>query len=229
MTQSDHMKEALDRIARLGVEWSANRLGSRHIQRKRWERMQAIAEQALCGQPLGPEPGPPQLRASTPSITQQPTMAIGLSRGMVALVDAADYDFLMQWTWYVCSDRKTIYAIRCERIAPRKFKYFAMHRVLLNPPPGMEIDHIDGNTLNNTRANLRLATRSQNAANRRVRSDNISGFKGVTFLKANRKWRAKIFLNRKTKYLGLFDTAAEASAAYMKAATEQYGEFARAK
>lgn len=89
------------------------------------------------------------------------------------------------------------------------------------------VDHIDGNGLNNTRVNLRVANSTENARNTRLRKDNTSGFKGVTWHKKNRKWRAVIKVDGGQKHLGMFDTLEAAYAAYCKAALHYFGEFAR--
>lgn len=82
--------------------------------------------------------------------------------------------------------------------------------------PTDEIDHINGVRDDNRIANLRQATRKQNMENR-VRPLGASGYRGVVWLKANQKWRASIVHNKKNIYLGLFDTAEEASAMYRDA------------
>lgn len=92
--------------------------------------------------------------------------------------------------------------------------------------PSSEIDHADGDPSNNSPANLRLATRAQNLANTKRRSDNTSGFKGV-FEYAPGKWRAWIKREGKRRHLGVFATAEAASAAYASAARQSSGAFAR--
>ena len=89
--------------------------------------------------------------------------------------------------------------------------------------PSFDIDHVDGNPLNNAFSNLREATRSNNCANRKLRSGSLSGAKGVYWHKANRKWCASVG----RKYLGSFATIEEASEAYRRAAEELHGPFAR--
>ncbi len=88
------------------------------------------------------------------------------------------------------------------------------------------IDHADRNTLNNNPANLRKATRSQNNANAKIRTDNISGFKGVQFHRQTGKWRARIRQNGSQRHIGLFNTPHEASKAYEHNARKLFGEFA---
>lgn len=94
-------------------------------------------------------------------------------------------------------------------------------------PPG-EIDHINGDRGDNRFVNLRLATRSQNNANIGVGRKTSSGIKGVSFHKRSGKWRARIMKDQASHWLGVFDTAEAASAAYAIAAAAMYGEFARA-
>ncbi len=93
------------------------------------------------------------------------------------------------------------------------------------PPIG--VDHRDLDGLNNRWTNLRLATKAQNAANTRAPRNSTTGHKGVSWSKTNRKFRAYIRAGGRQKWLGYFDTAEEASAAYQSAAAEVYGEFAR--
>lgn len=93
--------------------------------------------------------------------------------------------------------------------------------------PASRLDHEDADTLNNRIGNLRLATRSQNIANSRLRKDNACGFKGVSFYKSAGKWGANVSKDGRSYYLGLFDTPEAAHAAYQEKARELHGAFAR--
>ena len=95
-------------------------------------------------------------------------------------------------------------------------------------PSDKEIDHIDGDGQNNGPENLRLATSSENKHNRGVQKNNTSGFKGVSWNKRDQKWQAKISHHRKHRHIGYHSTPEEAHAAYVRAAKELHGEFARA-
>lgn len=105
--------------------------------------------------------------------------------------------------------------------------YLYLHQLLLNPPEGMVVDHIDGNQLNNCRKNLRICSRTQNVRNSELSKNNTSGYKGVSFDKARQKWQAKITVCRKPIYLGRYDTVQEAADAYDEAALMYFGEYAR--
>jgi hypothetical protein len=100
-----------------------------------------------------------------------------------------------------------------------------LHRLLMNPGPGEQVDHRNHNGLDNRRENLRLATAAQNAANARPKR-NRPGYKGVNWHKRNQKWRAYITVDRKYIHLGVFEDPWEAAQAYNTAALEAWGEFA---
>lgn len=88
--------------------------------------------------------------------------------------------------------------------------------------PDLDIDHRDGQRANNAFANLRQASDSQNAQNRAIRSDNSSGFPGVGWHKGKGAWQAKIGINSRRFFLGIFDTPEEAHAAYLSAKARKH-------
>lgn len=92
--------------------------------------------------------------------------------------------------------------------------------------PHLLIDHKDRVKTNNRWENLREATPSQNAANRTIRNDNTSGFKGVSYKKQTGRWVARAHINGKAIHIGYFDSAEEAAHAYLAKSTELHGEFA---
>ena len=94
-------------------------------------------------------------------------------------------------------------------------------------PDKMLVDHIDGNRLNNHIENLRLATNSQNLRNSKISSINTSGIKGVSWSKQMNKWTARIRVDGKRKFIGLFHTIEEAEAAIVAARNNLHGDFAR--
>jgi hypothetical protein len=151
------------------------------------------------------------------------TVAVPLTQGYVAIVDAADAGRVLAYKWHAQANGRTVYAVRRVRRADGKQTALLLHTFLT----GYErTDHRNGNGLDNRRINLREATAGENNQNRRQRSDNTSGFKGVHWDKRSSKWRAQVNANGKAHRLGHYLTAAEAARAYDAAARELHGEFA---
>jgi hypothetical protein len=149
---------------------------------------------------------------------------IKLTRGQVALVDDRDYDLLSQKTWTAVKTKTAFYAAHYYR-DDGKIRSIHMHRFLLNPLPGLVIDHIDGNPLNNRRSNLRIATYQQNLFNQRGRTKH--GFKGVRDNNSLKNpFVAFIADNGKIRHIGVYPTAELAAMAYDRRAIELRGEFA---
>jgi hypothetical protein len=149
---------------------------------------------------------------------------ITLTQGNVAIVDDDDYKMLIAHRWFTMKSGNQFYAVRNENNG-KKRRLIMMHRVILLTPKGMDTDHISGDGLDNRRANLRVATRTQNNINRAASKNNKLNTKGVILHQG--KYRAEIRFNGKNQYLGSFLTIAEAAAAYQSAAEKLYGEFAR--
>jgi len=95
--------------------------------------------------------------------TSDDTRLIPLTQGKVAIVDAADYDWLNQWKWYASKEGRVFYAIRRDNDCGGRDIKVRMHRVILGVPTGLEGDHINGDGLDNRRANLRTVTKQQNS------------------------------------------------------------------
>lgn len=149
------------------------------------------------------------------------TKEIVLTGGQVALVDEEDFDQLSQYTWKASRKGNTFYAERSEKKVT-----IMMHREIMNAPSNMEVDHIDGNGLNNTKANLRLCSHTENMRNQKMAKSNKTGFKGVMPYYKN-GFRAMIYFEGKSIHIGVYDTAEEAAKAYDRKAVELFGEFAR--
>lgn len=141
------------------------------------------------------------------------------------IVDDADYPELSKYEWHSLKCRTSTYAVRYEK-ANGKWKTIRMHRQLMQPPPGMEVDHRNTNSLDNRRFNLRICTHLQNVANIGPGKRNTSGYKGVNFVTRLNKWQAGITVAGKSRYLGCYGTALEAAKAYDDASFQLYGEFA---
>ncbi len=150
---------------------------------------------------------------------------IQLSQGKVALVDDEDFEDLAQYRWNVAKRKKALYVVRHSQLDTGKRTMLYMHRQLLEAPKGLECDHINGNGLDNRRANLRLCTHAQNQYNRKSRGGS-SRYKGVFLFKAPNTWQAFIDASHKRSHLGYFRNEIEAALAYDAAARELHGEFA---
>jgi hypothetical protein len=146
-----------------------------------------------------------------------------LTQGKVALVDDEDYEYLNQWKWCAIKGRKTYYAVRRAYINS-KYKFYYMHRIIMNTPNKLQTDHIDGNGLNCQKFNMRNCTHAQNQMNRR--SGGSSKYLGV-FLHRKNYFTAIISINKKAVYLGHSKDEKKAALMYNEAAIKYHGEFAR--
>lgn len=151
------------------------------------------------------------------------TKQISLTKGAFATVDDADYSRLVQIGKWSLSNKG--YAIHWQRDETGKRKCLYMHRVIMDAPPHLHVDHIDSDKLNNTRDNLRFATRTQNNASRRRMKTNTSGYTGVNW--NYRRWECRIKYHNRRIFLGNFKIAEEAALAYDCAARIVFKEFAR--
>lgn len=153
------------------------------------------------------------------------------SSGVSTLVDEEDMD-LAQRRWHVIYPGRGVPYVR-GYVSKNPPKNESLHRVIVARMVGREltrkdtVDHINCDTLDNRRANLRLVTRAQNAWNRRRASNNTSGYKGVCFINRTGKWRAYIDYKGRKHNLGEYGTPEEAHEVYKREATRLYGEFAR--
>lgn len=155
---------------------------------------------------------------------------ITLTKGYEAVIDAVDVHLVDGFNWSAITPRPGgVYARRNNLTACGKRTAVYMHREILGHPAGFDVDHIDGNGLNNKRENLRIATVSQNAYNSLTPKNNTSGYKGATFHNRFGRWIAKISAEGKSHHLGYFDTPEEAHAAYCEASKRLHGEFAKHK
>ncbi len=144
---------------------------------------------------------------------------IPLAHGGFVLVDAADFEWLSRYKWSPKGSGR--YAARRE-----KGKTIYMHREIMNAPPGMVVDHSDGNGPNNCRSNLRVCTAGQNRCNQAKRIGCKSRFKGVYQDSRRDKWFVMIRVGDKPLWFGYFDAEGEAARAYDRLAVELFGEFA---
>jgi hypothetical protein len=133
---------------------------------------------------------------------------IPLTQGKTALVDDNDFERLNEWKWHAHRERRAWYACHGQ-------PWIRMHRRIIEVPPGLEIDHIDGNGLNNQRSNLRIVTTRENAQNRHT--PKTSHFPGVSWHRHDKRWRASIQINGKDKHLGYFQNEEDAYHTYKTA------------
>lgn len=148
---------------------------------------------------------------------------IALTKGYFAIVDEADFHSLSKFKW--CSYCQGRYAGRNSKRVNGRQVTVLMHRFLMNPQQSFEVDHINGNGLDNRRENLRLCSRSENAQNMKCHADCSSGVKGV--YRAGKKWMAVITANGKRFYLGSYPEKLEAAKAYNAASEQLHGKFGK--
>jgi hypothetical protein len=166
---------------------------------------------------LKPELG----RVKPPEPPDDTIRYIPLTRGLHAIVDAKNYEWLSRYKWCAQArrDGATFYA--CRNSGRRTIM---MHREIMKPPPGKVVDHINGNGLDNREDNMRNCTQAQNALNSRSRMSRKSRFRGVD--PAGDKWQANFKYRGQTHYLGVFDDEVEAAKARDRKAYELNGPYA---
>lgn len=161
---------------------------------------------------------PEDARRSTTDECDPTIRRIPLGKGFFATVDADDYEMLSEYRWYITGNGSNNYAAQS-----RDGRMVYMHRLLMQPPKGYVVDHIDGNGLNNRRCNLRVCTPAQNMTNKAPRGG-TSKFTGV--YRCRKKWVAQVSCRGTYHYVGLFDDEVEAAKARDRKAYELHGEYA---
>lgn len=152
---------------------------------------------------------------------------IALTKGFVARISPEDFLRFGALVWHaIVTPDGHVYAARTVHSHARKHMVY-LHREILDAATGSVVDHVNGDTLDCRRSNLRLTTPTGNARNRRADRTSTSSFIGVSWDARNRKWIAQIKYDGRNRFLGRFADEAEAARAYDTAAREHFGEHAR--
>lgn len=151
---------------------------------------------------------------------------VPLTKNKYAIIDIEDYDIVSQHKWYASFASHALYYASTNIRVDNKKTIMVMHRFIMGARHGQVIDHINGNSLDNRRCNLRECAQSDNVKNTRIPTTNKSGLKGAHWDKRSRKWIARIAVDGKQIHLGTFSTPQEAHEAYCAAALKYHGAFA---
>ena len=150
---------------------------------------------------------------------------IPLTQGQFTIVDDEDYEYLNKWKWQAykpANSYRNYYALRRHRQNGIQ-QVIRMHNVLLPPTKGKQVDHKDGNSLNNCKSNLRHCTFAQNQYNRHPNINSSSKYKGVAWNKAVEKWQVYCGVI----YYGVYENEEDAALKYNYEAKRKFGQFAR--
>ncbi len=152
---------------------------------------------------------------------------ISLSRGRHAIIDADDNESVSRFKWHITTRGYVACFVSLGRIGGKQIRgYMYLHRLIMRPPNGMEVDHKDGNKQDCRRSNLRVCTHAQNVRNQPGRLGK-SRYKGAYWNEQLQRWRSQIKFNYRAIALGYFDTELEAACAYDAAARIHFGEYAK--
>lgn len=140
------------------------------------------------------------------------------------LVDNDDHDYAMSRTWRLNAKKYACYSTG--NVKTGTYKKHLFHRIIMNVEGDLKIDHVNRNTLDNRKSNLRVASDLQNQMNKRGYLGCSSKFKGVTWDKQFKKWAVRVMLSGKQHFVGRFKNEKEAGRAYNKKSKELFGDFA---
>lgn len=145
-----------------------------------------------------------------------------LSNGQSSFVDDDVFEWAKEINWCASRSDWNTYVVNYGE-TPKAY----LHRKIMHAPKGVQVHHVNGDTLDNRRENLRLASNSENCRGARKRNDTYeSRYRGVGWYRRDEVWRAQIVVNGKQIHLGYFDLEVDAARAYNRAAREHFGEFA---
>lgn len=149
---------------------------------------------------------------------------IPLTQGFFSLVDKDDFYKFSTKRWYADKIRNYIMAVRTEGYGKNK-KTVYLHRLIMSCPKGLFVDHINHDTLDNRKSNLRICTVAENTRNSVKSSRNSSGYKGVSWNSKNKNWRVQINVDNRHIEVGSFKDKVEASKAYLQASKQYHRQF----
>lgn len=156
---------------------------------------------------------------------------LSLTRGLVTKLDEEDYQWASKEKWNVsgCGKPGVYYASKMVNLGKvngkSKYKKRTLHREIVRCPAGLQVDHINGDTLDNRKVNLRIVTHSQNAKNRAPNKG--KSYKGIHQLKSSGKWQVRVTCNGSSDNLGTFKTFEEALSMRLHKERELFGEYMR--
>lgn len=151
---------------------------------------------------------------------------VPLTQGRIAIIDDEDLNLVSKYIWHYADQGTGGKGYAKTNNKGKKPALLRMHRIILGLRGKEKVDHINRNTLDNRKSNLRIVTQSQNMMNAGIRKTNKSGFKGVHFAKREKKWLAMIWKDNKQIFLGYFKSDKEAANAYNEGAIKYHGEYA---
>lgn len=152
---------------------------------------------------------------------------IKLTQGKFALVDDDDFERLSQHKWHYAEDAKKGKPGYAKRRTPGRGPWIWMHKEIIGAGSNTQVDHIDGNKLNNSKSNLRKCSPTQNKQNRTLTNKNKTGFKGVSWVVRANSWRARLHCNGKERWAGYWKDIKQAALAYDRMAKKHFGQFAK--
>ena len=151
---------------------------------------------------------------------------IKLNKGQTAIIDDEDFEYLSQFKWHAdfMKNTQSFRAVRNNWINGKN-SHVKMHREIMGNPTGKQIDHINHNSLDNRKVNLRIVTGSQNQMNRKIQKNNTSGYPGISFHKPTNSWNPTIKVNNKVISLKYFKTLSDAIEVRRAAEEKYFGEY----